>query len=65
VVYITLLFIGANLQGRYLDIVWNVGDTANAFMALPNLIGLILLAGLVAKITKQTYRSQGKINEII
>ncbi len=56
-VYIALLFIGANLQGRYLDIVWNVGDTANAFMALPNLIGLILLAGLVAKITRQTFRS--------
>ncbi|KON28735.1 amino acid carrier protein [miscellaneous Crenarchaeota group archaeon SMTZ-80] len=56
-VYIALLFIGANLQGRYLDIVWNVGDTANAFMALPNLIGLILLAGLVAKITRQTFRT--------
>lgn len=56
-VYIALLFIGANLQGRYLDIVWNVGDTANAFMALPNLIGLILLAGLVAKITRHTFRS--------
>jgi len=58
-VYIGLLFIGANLQGRYLDIVWNVGDIANAFMALPNLIGLLFLAGLVAKITSQAF-GQGK-----
>lgn len=57
-VYICLLFIGANLQGRYLDIVWNVGDIANAFMALPNLIGLILLAGLVSRITSQSFRSR-------
>jgi AGCS family alanine or glycine:cation symporter len=56
-VYIGLLFLGANLQGRYLDIVWNVGDTANALMALPNLIGLIFLAGLVAKITRTAIKS--------
>jgi AGCS family alanine or glycine:cation symporter len=57
-IYIGLLLIGANLQGRYLDIVWNVGDIANAFMALPNLIGLILLAGLVARITSQSFKSK-------
>ncbi|MEJ2637635.1 MAG: sodium:alanine symporter family protein [Calditrichia bacterium] len=54
-VYIGLLFIGANLQGRYLDIVWNVGDIANAFMAIPNLVGLLFLAGLVARITSQAF----------
>jgi len=53
--YILLLFFGAILQGKYLDIVWNVGDIANAFMALPNLIGLILLAGLVARITSESF----------
>ena len=58
-IYILLLFIGANLQGRYLDIVWNVGDIANAFMAFPNLIGLIFLAGLVAKITAQSFGKKG------
>ncbi len=53
-VYITLLFIGALLQGEYLNIVWNVGDIANAMMAFPNLIGLLFLAGLVARITKES-----------
>jgi AGCS family alanine or glycine:cation symporter len=59
--YILLLFIGANLQGRYLDIVWNVGDIANAFMAFPNLIGLLFLAGLVAKLTNQSFSTKNKI----
>ncbi len=58
-IYIGLLFLGANLQGRYLDIVWNVGDIANAFMAIPNLIGLLFLAGLVARITSAAF-GQGK-----
>ena len=57
-VYILLLFFGAILQGKFLDIVWNVGDIANAFMALPNLIGLILLSGLVARITSESFRKQ-------
>ncbi len=58
-VYIALLFLGANLQGQYLDIVWNVGDTANALMAFPNLIGLLFLAGVVARITRESF-SGGK-----
>ncbi|GAB4181291.1 MAG: sodium:alanine symporter family protein [Calditrichia bacterium] len=51
--YIGLLFIGAILHGKYLDIVWNVGDIANAMMAIPNLVGLLLLTAIVAKITKE------------
>ncbi len=58
-VYIGLLFLGANLQGRYLDIVWNIGDIANAMMAIPNLVGLLFLAALVAKITSQAF-GEGK-----
>ena len=54
-VYIGLLFTGAILQGRYLDIVWNVGDIANAMMAIPNLVGLLFLAGLVARITAEAF----------
>ncbi len=60
-VYITLLFIGALLQGEYLNIVWNVGDIANAMMAFPNLIGLLFLAGLVARITKESLGGKKRI----
>ncbi len=61
VIYIGLLFIGANLQGQYLNIVWNVGDIANAMMAFPNLIGLLFLAGIVARITNESFRGGRRI----
>ncbi|NOX87792.1 MAG: sodium:alanine symporter family protein [Calditrichaeota bacterium] len=60
-IYIALLFLGANLQGQYLDIVWNVGDTANALMAFPNLIGLLFLAGVVARITSESFKGGKKV----
>lgn len=55
VVFITLLFLGALMTGKYLDIVWHIGDTFNAIMAIPNLIGLIFLARIVARITRETF----------
>ncbi len=36
-----------------LDLVWLLADTLNAFMAIPNLIALILLAPLVFKLTRE------------
>jgi alanine or glycine:cation symporter, AGCS family len=50
VVFISLTFIGALVS---IEIVFFIGDIANAFMAFPNLIGLMLLSGLVARITKE------------
>lgn len=57
--YIAFLFFGAVLTPLagasfdYLNIVWSLGNIGNALMAIPNLIGLILLTGLVAKITRE------------
>lgn len=53
-VYIGLTFIGAIVS---IEIVFFVGDIANALMALPNLIGLLLLSGVVAKITRDGLKS--------
>jgi len=55
IVFITLLFFGALMTGKYLDIVWNIGDIFNAIMAIPNLIGLILLSRIVAKTTREKF----------
>ncbi len=49
-IFISLTFIGALVS---IEVVFFVGDIANAFMAFPNLIGLMLLSGLVARITKE------------
>jgi AGCS family alanine or glycine:cation symporter len=40
-----------------LQLVWNIADITNILMALPNLLGLILLAGLVKKL-KNDYFSR-------
>ncbi len=56
--FLVLLFVGALLQGRHLNIVWFVGDIFNALMALPNLIALFLLSGYVAKFTNDYFRDR-------
>ena len=56
-IFIIFLFMGAMLQGRYLQIVWYVGDIASAFMAFPNLLGLIFLSGLTAKLTASALKT--------
>lgn len=61
-VFIAFLFFGAvltPLAGEsfdYLNIVWHIGNIGNALMAFPNLVGLLFLAGIVARITKQRLR---------
>jgi AGCS family alanine or glycine:cation symporter len=38
-----------------LNMVWLIADTLNAFMAIPNLIALILLGPLVFRITREYF----------
>jgi len=38
-----------------LDLVWLIADTLNAFMAIPNLVALLLLGPLVFKITREYF----------
>ena len=41
------------------DFVWNLSDTLNGLMAVPNLIGLLLLAPLVFKVTREYFEKEG------
>ena len=52
-VYVLLIMVGANSQ---LALVWAVADMFNALMAVPNLIGLVLLSGVVASETRSYLR---------
>ena len=36
-----------------LTLVWNIADSMNALMAIPNLISLLLLSGVAVKETKK------------
>jgi len=48
--YVLMHFIGAVVS---LEIVWSFGDVANGLMAIPNLIALIFLAGMVKTMTTE------------
>ena len=52
-----LLFIGAAYFGavRSLDFVWTFSDLMNGLMALPNLVGLLLLSGVAANETRRYF----------
>ena len=49
IIVILCVFVGSLLK---VDLVWNLADFFNAVMALPNLIALICLSGVVVRITK-------------
>jgi alanine or glycine:cation symporter, AGCS family len=54
VVFCLAIFVGA-VGG--LELVWSFADVANGFMALPNLVGLLLLSGVVARETRAYFGS--------
>ena len=45
----------AYFAGVKVDFVWNLSDTLNGLMAIPNLIGLLLLAPMVFKVTREHF----------
>lgn len=48
--WVALTFVGATIP---LEVVWNLSDVFNGFMALPNIIGVLALSPLVFKMTRQ------------
>ena len=42
------------------DFVWNLSDTLNGLMAVPNLIGLLLLAPMVFRVTRKYFDERGE-----
>ena len=51
-VFVFIIVVGATLK---LDLVWNIAETLNGFMAIPNLIALLALSGVVVKLTKEHF----------
>ena len=52
VLFVFVIIIGATLD---LELVWNIADTLNGFMAIPNLVALLGLSGVVIKLTKDHF----------
>jgi AGCS family alanine or glycine:cation symporter len=50
IAFVIMVFIGCVMQ---LDFVWNLADCMNALMALPNLISLLALSGIIIHETRK------------
>ena len=55
VAFVVVLVFGAALK---LELAWNIADTLNGFMAIPNLIALLGLSGVVIKLTKEHFEKE-------
>ncbi len=53
-----VVYFGCTVQ---LGVVWNFSDVANGLMAIPNLIGLLIMSGLIARETRAYLRHDPKL----
>ncbi|MGE5677134.1 MAG: alanine/glycine:cation symporter family protein [Pseudomonadota bacterium] len=60
ILWVIGVFLGSVIT---LSLVWDLADALNAMMALPNLVSLFLLSGVIASETKK-YLVDGDINDI-
>ena len=58
VVFVGFVFVGAV---RSLELVWNLADVMNGLMALPNLVGLLLLSGVVVRETREYFSGPDRL----
>lgn len=59
VLYIAAVFVGSVVN---LSLVWNIADCMNALMAIPNLISLLCLSGMIVHETRK-YLWRGRLDE--
>ena len=52
IIFCLIIVVGSTSK---LQTVWNIADTLNGFMALPNLIALLLLSPVVVKYTREYF----------
>ncbi len=49
IIFVAFILVGATMK---LDLAWDLSDTFNGLMAIPNLIGVLSLSGVVMRITQ-------------
>ena len=54
-IFVIVVFVGAVMD---LSLVWDIADTLNGLMAIPNLIGVLALSPIVVKETKRHFDGQ-------
>ena len=57
VLYSLVAIVGATMD---LGLMWSIAETFNGLMAIPNLIAVFLLSGVVMKLVKEYFENEGK-----
>lgn len=60
IIFVAVVVVGPVLA---LDLVWTIADILNAFMAVPNLIAVLLLSGTIAKDTKHYLKNLDEVDK--
>lgn len=60
IIFTIIVFVGAISE---IEIAWSFADLANGLMALPNLVGLIILSGLVARETREYLKFDPRLDK--
>ncbi|WP_461481734.1 alanine/glycine:cation symporter family protein [Porticoccus sp.] len=55
VLWVLAVYLGATLK---LGLVWSIADTLNGMMAIPNLIGLLLLSPVIFRLTRSYFATE-------
>ena len=55
--FLPMIIVGATMD---LQLAWDIADTLNGLMAIPNLIGVLLLSPVVVKLTREYFAQQRK-----
>lgn len=58
-IFIFMVVVGATLE---LGLVWDISDTFNGLMAIPNLIAVLLLSGTVFTLTKSYFKDPNSVD---
>ena len=56
-VYSLVAILGATVD---LGMLWSIAETFNGLMAIPNLIAVFLLSGVVVRLVKEYFAGEGK-----
>lgn len=57
ILYALVAIVGVTMN---LGLMWNIAETFNGLMVIPNLIAVFLLSGVVVKLVKEYFEGEGK-----
>lgn len=60
VLFVVITVVGATIE---MSLAWDIADTLNGLMAIPNLIALLGLSGVVIRLTKEYFSSSDRLKD--